>query len=56
MLARTVPSFREENIVSIVNSLYSSGLKNEANKIVNIYAKKGYEFLRAAYSKNNPGR
>lgn len=56
MLTRTVPSFQEEDIVSIVNSLYSHGLKDEANRIANIYAMKGYEFLRAVYSKNNPGR
>lgn len=56
MLTRTVPSFRDENIVSIVNNLYSSGLKDEADTVANIYAMKGYEFLRTAYSKNNPGR
>jgi hypothetical protein len=56
MLTRTVPSFQEEDIVSIVNSLYSHGLKDEANRIANIYTMKGYEFLRAVYSKNNPGR
>lgn len=55
MLTKTVPSFQEEDIVSIVNSLYSNGLKDEANKIANIYTMKGYEFLRAVYSKNNLG-
>ena len=56
MLLRTAPSFQEEDIVTIVNNLYSHGLKDEANRIANIYAEKGYEFLRAAYNKNNPGR
>jgi hypothetical protein len=56
MLTRVVPSFQEEDIVSIVNNLYSRGLKDEANKIANIYTMKGYEFLRAVYSKNNPDR
>jgi hypothetical protein len=56
MLTKTVPSFEEEHIVSIVNSLYSGGLKDEANKIANIYAMKGYGFLRAVYSENNPDR
>lgn len=56
MLTRTVPSFPEEDIISIVDNLYSHGLKDEANKIANIYTRKGYEFLRAVYSKNNPGR
>ena len=56
MLTRTVPSFQEEDIVSIVNSLYSHGLKDEANRIANIYTMKGYEFLRAVYSENNPDR
>lgn len=56
MLTKTVPSFEEKNIVSIVDDLYSAGLKVEANEIVNIYARRGYEFLRTIYSKNNPDR
>ncbi len=42
MLTRSAPTFQEENIVSIVNNLYSHDLKVEANKIVNIYEMKGY--------------
>ncbi|MEO7862003.1 MAG: hypothetical protein ABIU05_16530 [Nitrospirales bacterium] len=56
MLTKTVPNFEENNIVSIVKNLYSAGLKVEANEIANIYAKRGYEFLRAIYSKNNSDR
>jgi hypothetical protein len=56
MLTKAVPSFEEKNIVSIVDNLYSAGLKVEANEIANIYAKRGYEFLRAVYGKNNPDR
>ncbi len=56
MLTRSAPTFQEENIVSIVNNLYSHDLKVEANKIVNIYEMKGYNFLRALHIKNNAGR
>ena len=56
MLTRSVPTFREEHIVSIVKNLYSHDLKIEANDIVNIYEMKGHTFLRTLYSKNNPGR
>jgi hypothetical protein len=56
MLTKTVPSFQEEHIVSIVDNLYSAGLKDDANAIVNIYVMRGYAFLRAVYSKNNSDR
>ncbi len=52
MLTKALPTFEEENICSIVGKLYSRGLKEEANHIVNNYAKKGYEFLREVYEKN----
>jgi len=56
MLTRTVPTFQEENVVSVVTQLYNGGLKTEANEIVNIYAMNSHEFLRPTYSKYNPGR
>ena len=54
MLSKSTPTFREENIKSIVEKIYQFGDKNKANKICNIYGSGGYEFLRPLYEKYNP--
>ncbi len=53
MLKNTTPYFRRENIQSIVEYLYQKGKKEEADKICNIYAEQGYEFLKPLYEKYN---
>lgn len=53
MLKNTTPYFKQENIQSIVEFLYQKGKKKEANEICNIYASRGYEFLRPLWEQNN---
>jgi hypothetical protein len=54
MLSKSTPTFREENIKSIVENIYQFGNKNKANTICNIYGSRGHEFLRPLYEKYNP--
>ncbi len=53
MLKNTTPYFRQEDIQSIVEYLYQKGKKEEASEICNIYAERGYEFLKSLYEKYN---
>lgn len=53
MLEGSTPDFRTENIQSIVEFLYQSNNKGEADKICNIYGSRGYEFLRSLYDQYN---
>ncbi|MCK5533819.1 hypothetical protein KAI68_01790, partial [bacterium] len=57
MLEGYTPEFRKEDIYSIVEFLYKSKdkkIKKEANEICNIYGKRGIDFLRKLWKKNNP--
>lgn len=47
------PSYKNEDIVAIVQSLYDLNEKEIANKICNIYFSKGFEFLIQTFQKNN---
>jgi len=53
MLENSPPDFKKEDIRSIVNFLYQKGIKEEANKICNIYGSRGLDFLRNLYEKYN---
>ncbi|MFQ3675017.1 MAG: hypothetical protein SNJ64_00545 [Endomicrobiia bacterium] len=53
MLKNSTPDFREEDIIEIVEFLYSRNKKEEADEICNIYGSRGLEFLRMLYEKNN---
>ena len=53
MLAHFITDFRQENIRSIVEKLYTNKFKEDADSICNIYGMKGYEFLRDLYEKYN---
>ncbi|OGW88458.1 MAG: hypothetical protein A3E74_03315 [Omnitrophica bacterium RIFCSPHIGHO2_12_FULL_44_12] len=53
MLESTIPIFKEENISSIVQKLYSHKQKELANQICDKYGRAGHEFLRPIYEKYN---
>lgn len=53
MLENFITDFRQENIRSIVEKLYTNKFKEDADNICNIYGMKGYEFLRDLYEKYN---
>ena len=54
MLESTVPTFKKDNIRSIVEKIYKAGLKAEANGICDRYARAGYpNLLRDLYEKYN---
>lgn len=50
------PEFKQEEIKTIVQCLYSSGFKEYANTICNMYGEVGYYFLRELYEENNKGK
>lgn len=57
LLNKVVPSFKDENIRSIVEKIYKAGLKNEiANPICDKYARSGFEFLTDIYKKYNDSK
>ena len=49
MLKNTIPTFKEENIKSIVTKLYKSGKNGLADQICDRYGRAGHEFLREIY-------
>lgn len=54
MLQKCVPSYKEENIQSIVEKLFKAGLKNDsANAICDKYAREEFTFLNEIYEKYN---
>jgi len=53
ILEESTPTFRQEDIVLIVEFLYVKNKKTEADKICNIYAERGYNFLKDMYVKYN---
>jgi len=56
MLSTQTPLYEHENIKSIVEKMYQNGYKKEADKICNIYGRRGYEFLRPLYEEHNKNR
>lgn len=50
--AKFIPDYKQETIRKIVEELYSSGHKNLANKICEVYAKNNLCFLRDLFEKN----
>ena len=53
MLEKTIPTYKEENIRSIVEKLYKAKEKVFANQICDRYGRAGYEFLRDLFDKYN---
>lgn len=53
MLTKTIPTYQEKSILSIVEKLYSKGLKQQANEIANNYAKSSVYLLKDLYQKYN---
>lgn len=53
MLKNATPDFRQEHILSIVEFLYMNGKKDDADKICDIYARLGFNFLRYLYDRYN---
>lgn len=51
ILEKNTPTFRQEDIVSIVQFLYTNGKKDEATEVCNAYAERGYAFLKDVYEK-----
>ena len=51
ILEKSTPTFRQEDIVSIVEFLYTEKKKTEADHICNTYAERGYNFLEGVYRK-----
>ena len=51
ILEKSTPMFRQEDIVSIVEFLYTEKKKEKANEICNTYAVRGYNFLDGLYRK-----
>lgn len=52
MLKKNTPSYKQENIRSIVEKLFKAGLKNDsANDICDKYARKGFDFLTEIYNR-----
>jgi len=50
--AGVYPDFKQEDIEELVQILYDQGQKENADKICNMYGKKGFEFLRTIYQKH----
>ena len=48
------PTYKQENIQSIVEKLYDKGFEGIADDICNTYGTKGVHFLRELWQKNNP--
>ncbi len=46
MLLVITPDYDQKHIISIVNKISHFGNKSDADKICNIYGRRGYEFLR----------
>lgn len=53
ILKNSTPYIRRDEIKSIVEFLYQKGSKEKADKICNIYAERGFLFLRSIYEKYN---
>jgi hypothetical protein len=53
MLEKITPDYDQEHIRSIVEFLYSAGSTDSADRIFNIYASRGHEFLRDVHDKHN---
>ena len=53
MLKQATPTYQEEHVVSIVETLFKKGCKILANDICDRYGRAGYEFLRPTYEKWN---
>lgn len=51
ILEKSTPTFSQEDIVSIVEFLYTEKKKTEADHICNTYAERGYNFLEGVYRK-----
>ncbi len=51
ILEKNTPTFRQEDIVSIVEFLYTKNKKREADEICNEYGKKGFDFLNNIHEK-----
>lgn len=51
ILEKNTPTFRQEDIVSIVEFLYTEKKKEQANEICNTYAERGHNFLEDVYRK-----
>ncbi len=49
MLSNFTPDYDQEHIRSIIKFLFEEGNKDTAREICNIYAQRGYEFLRDIY-------
>jgi len=46
------PDYKQEDIITVVETLYIGKEKDLADKICNLYAEKGYLFLRDLYNRN----
>ncbi|HPL03115.1 MAG TPA: hypothetical protein PLE59_06330, partial [Bacteroidales bacterium] len=53
MLINNTPDFDQIYIQSIIEFLFKEGNRDTARKICNIYAQRGYEFIRDIYNNNN---
>ena len=53
ILEKNTPTFRQEDIVSIVEFLYTKKKKTEADHICNTYAERGKDFLKSIYENHN---
>lgn len=53
MLEKTIPTYKEENIRSIVEKLYKAHEKVSANQVCDRYSRAGYEFLRDLFEQYN---
>lgn len=53
MLKKITPDFDQKHIRSIIEFLYNNDVRENANKICNIYGSRGYEFLRDIFEKYN---
>jgi hypothetical protein len=51
--AEIYPSYKKEDIVFIVETLYELGEGEAANRIANIYFSKGFDFLREVFERYN---
>ena len=46
------PDYEKEHIRSIIRALYQNALKEQADRICNLYLAKGYDFLRDLWEEN----
>ncbi|MBL7049439.1 MAG: hypothetical protein ISR96_07995 [Nitrospira sp.] len=53
MLSTSTPHYDKSHIHSIVEKLYTSGNKDQADEICNTYGERGDDFLRELYEANN---